>query len=194
MSKILNILGIVVRVLAIIVLLFSSVFSMATAYIMFMPDTFPKPFYLQYAYPTEAVPVVEAPEQEAAPEANTGELQPGQGVMIDTGTKIINLVDPTRKQYLKVTVVIEFAPDNPDYESLPEEEKSAYLANFNTELSAKLPVIDDVIITLVSTKTFDDLYTAAGKESLRLEIKDQISQRVPEYQILSVYFTEFIVN
>ncbi len=47
---------------------------------------------------------------------------------------------------------------------------------------------------LLSTKTFEDLYTAEGKERLRLELIQVISQRMPEFKLLSVYFTEFVVQ
>jgi len=57
-----------------------------------------------------------------------------------------------------------------------------------------MPVLDDIVITLLSTKTFDDLYTAEGKETLRQQLIGAISTRLPEYQLLNVYFTEFVVQ
>jgi len=50
------------------------------------------------------------------------------------------------------------------------------------------------VITLLSTKTYDDLYTADGKEKLRLEIMNDLSQRLPDLHIISIYFTEFVVQ
>jgi flagellar FliL protein len=122
------------------------------------------------------------------------EYLPGEGVMVNMSTKIINLVDPTGRKYIRLTVVVEFAPDNPEYDSLPAEEKTAYLTEFTDKLNSKMPIMDDAVITLLSTKTYDDLYTADGKEKLRVEIMDDLSRRLPELQIISIYFTEFVVQ
>jgi flagellar FliL protein len=109
-------------------------------------------------------------------------------------TKIINLVDPTGRKYIRVTIVVEFAPDDPEYELLPEEEKTAYLTSFEEKLNSRLPIMDDTVITLLSTKTYEDLYTAEGKEKLRTEIMTMLAQKLPDPHILSIYFTEFVVQ
>ena len=193
MNKILNL---VLKILAIIALVIVVIVSLATAYIVFAPDTLPKPFYLQYNYPT-SVPTAGTP----APAVTTTptplppiDVKPGQGVMINSGTKIINLADPTGKRYLRVTIVLEFAPTDPTYLKMTDDQKAAYTTTFNTALTPKMPLIDDSIITLVSTKDFQTLYTADGKEKLRGEIKDRVNQRLPDYKVVSVYFTEFVVD
>ena len=58
----------------------------------------------------------------------------------------------------------------------------------------RMPVMDDTVITLLSTKTYDELYTAEGKENLRTEIMDLLSSKLPDLHILSIYFTEFVVQ
>jgi flagellar basal body-associated protein FliL len=47
---------------------------------------------------------------------------------------------------------------------------------------------------LLSTKTFEQLYTAEGKEQLRVELMQAIGSRLPEFDLISVYFTEFVVQ
>ncbi len=193
-DKILKILNIITQV----ILLITAFVSIFTAYIIFAPDEFPKPFRLQYQYETAfTTPVSGATEPvvgEAtlAPEVHT--YIPGEGIMLNMSTKIINLVDPGGRRYIRLTVVAEFAPDNPEYELLPEAEKTAYLALFNEKLNSRLPIMDDTVITLLSTKTYEDLYTAEGKEKLRMEIMDTLSQKLVDLHILSIYFTEFVVQ
>ncbi len=114
--------------------------------------------------------------------------------MLDMSTKIINLVDPTGHKYIRLTIVVEFAPDNPEYGSMPEEEKTAYLTEFKDKLSSRVPIMDDAVITLLSTKTYEDLYTADGKEKLRAEIMNDLSGKLPDLHIISIYFTEFVVQ
>jgi flagellar basal body-associated protein FliL len=55
-------------------------------------------------------------------------------------------------------------------------------------------MIDDTIIALLSSKDFESLYTAAGKEALRKELLKEINDRLPEYTAIAVYFTEFVVD
>ena len=188
MNKVMSILGVVSRVLIIIVLLTVSLLSLGTAYIMFAPDNLPKPFRLTYNFdptptpgpdPTEVAQVV---------------VPPGQGIIVTDATKIINLNGTNGTKYIRVAVSIEFNPPDPKYESMSADAKTAYVATFNTDIAARMPIIDDVIITDISTKTFDELYTAAGKENLRRELLTLLNQRLPDLKIISVYFTEFVIN
>ncbi len=196
-ERIIKILNAISQTLLIIV----AFISLLTAYIVFAPDEFPKPFHLVYAESTYVQPSVvvgEAPVATAAPMETvappTPEPIPGEGVMVNLSTKIINLLDPTGRRYIRVTIVVEFAPDNPEYASLGEEEKTTYLNSFQEKLNSRTPIMDDAVITLLSTKTYEDLYTAEGKEKLRLELMQTLSQRLPDLKIISIYFTEFVVQ
>ena len=193
-NKILKVLNAISEVILII----AALVSLFTAYIVFAPDELPKPFHLMYDY-TLAGAVTPATSVQpqvvvvtATPEKHA--YTPGEGVMVNMSTKIINLVDPTGHRYIRLTVVVEFAPDNAEYISLPEEEKTAYLTQFEDKINARMPIMDDTVITLLSTKTYDDLYTADGKEKLRTEIMDSLATKLPDLQILSIYFTEFVVQ
>lgn len=193
LDKILKILNVVTQV----ILLCTAFLSLFMAYIIFAPDELPKPFRLQYQYDagfTTPVPQVAEQAAEATPVPDAHEFIPGEGIMLNMSTKIINLVDPGGRRYIRLTVVAEFAPDNPEYATLPEEEKIAYLTAFEEKLNSRLPIMDDTVITLLSTKTYEDLYTAEGKEKLRLEIMDTFSKKLIDLHILSIYFTEFVVQ
>jgi flagellar FliL protein len=195
LDKILKILNVITQV----ILLLTSFLSIFMAYIIFAPDELPKPFRLQYQYDTAfttPVPqaVEHAAEAEATAAAESHDFIPGEGIMLNMPTKIINLVDPTGRKYIRVTIVAEFAPDDPEYESLPEEEKIAYLTAFEEKLNSRLPIMDDTVITLLSTKTYEDLYTAEGKEKLRAEIMEILSEKLVDLHLISIYFTEFVVQ
>jgi len=206
MEKVTNILKIVYKVFVTLGMTCVTVISLASAYILFAPDEFPKPFYLNYlpdATQQAMAQVQPAPagEGETAHGAEGGEtpaaevtFHPGDGIMFNMATKIINLADAGARKYIRLTMVLEFAPTNPEYKALPEEEKAAYLSEFEAEIASVMPIMDDVVITLLSTKTFEDLYTASGKEELRTELITAISERVTEYHLISVYFTEFVVQ
>jgi flagellar FliL protein len=186
------------KILQIFALVLMGIFSLtglAAAYIIFAPDDLPKPFYLQYNYPTpivEGTPLAEQEIEQTAEEVHV--YTAGEGIMINAGTKIINLSDPIGRKYIRTTIVIELAPEDPLYYEMPIEEKTAYEADFSAEVTSKLPVIEDALITHISTKTYEELYTAEGKENLRNELSQIIMQKLPDYQILAVYFTEFVVE
>jgi flagellar FliL protein len=195
LNKILKILNAVSQVILVI----TAIISLFTAYVIFAPDQMPKPFRLFYIYdPTAITPVPVVVENTAAEHVQEApvnhEYQPGEGIMLNMSTKIINLVDPGGHKYIRLTIVVEVAPDNPEYDSLPEEEKTAYLGEFEEKLNARLPIMDDTVITLLSTKTYEELYTAEGKENLRTEIMSILSEKLPDLHIISIYFTEFVVQ
>jgi flagellar basal body-associated protein FliL len=188
----------VLNVISQVILIVTAIISLITAYVVFAPDELPKPFHLVYDYTVPisfASPVATeaaAVEVTATPEAKV--YLPGEGVMLNMSTKIINLVDPGGRKYIRITIVVEFAPDNPEYEAMAAEEKAAYLTAFEEKLNSRLPILDDTVITLLSTKSYEDLYTADGKEKLRVEIMDILSKKLTDLHIISIYFTEFVVQ
>ena len=91
------------------------------------PDSLPKPFYLSYQYPSGEVSsggtavssadtaVSHESEQSISEQVvsttiNPEVLSPGQGVTVGTGVMIINLADPGGRRYIKINIVLEFAP------------------------------------------------------------------------------------
>jgi flagellar FliL protein len=62
------------------------------------------------------------------------------------------------------------------------------------EIDKRKPQIRDIIIILLSSKTFQQISTREGKEQLRNEIKDTVNPFLTKGQIKRVYFTEFILN
>jgi hypothetical protein len=197
MNKVGSILNIVFKVITTLGFTCVTIISLASGYILFAPDEFPKPFRLTY-FPDTPVAAQGGGGTAADPVATavptSVPYEPGQGIMFNMATKIINLADTGTRKYIRLTMVLEFAPTNPDYTSLSAEEQTAYMTEFETEIAKVMPIMDDVVITLLSTKTFEDLYTAAGKEKLREELIAAISERVKEYHLISVYFTEFVVQ
>lgn len=60
------------------------------------------------------------------------------------------------------------------------------------EIQQLKPKIRDIIIIILSSKTFAQVSTPEGKEQLRDEIRDQVNLFLTKGQITKVYFTEFI--
>jgi len=174
----------------------------AMAYIMFAPDQWPKPFTLVYSTPNAQADVVlnsilnpPTPGPTSVPTlVPTIAVGPGEGLMETMSTKIINLADAGGTRYIRLTIVLEFQPLAPVVLATSSTNATDPNATLISEITARMPVMDDVVINLVSTKTYDDLYTADGKEKLRQEIMDAINNKLPEFHVMAVYFTEFVVQ
>lgn len=90
---------------------------------------------------------------------------------------LANLADETSSRYLKMSLQVEFVDAEPP-----------------AAFDARLPQIRDVILTLVTSKTFADIRTPEGKERLREDVIDRINHVLAQDAVKSVYFTEFIVQ
>lgn len=195
----------------------TSIFLMNSlmGYIMFAPDDLPKPFYLSYAGDPWVAPAATS----ASASSHDGEAvahaaaegppvvpvyEPGQGVMVETGTKIVNLADPGGRRYLKASITIEVAPPVSEAASTEATPSGGHgssaaaedpvMTAFSEDMAKRMPIINDIITTLLSGKTFESIYTVEGKEGLRQEILGQLNERLPDLQVIAVYFTEFVVQ
>ena len=119
---------------------------------------------------------------------------PGEGVLFDVGTKVINLADPGGRRYLKVGIFLEFAPHDTAWYTMATEQRAELQALFETEMATKQPVIEDLVITVISSKSFEQVYTLEGKEALRQEIINRINQMLPAQLVMYVYFHEYVVQ
>ena len=87
MKKLLPILSIATKVMAFILVTVVMLVSLASAYIIFAPDNMPKPFRLQYDYTT---PTIAPNDPRVTPTPTPQVFKPGDGIMVNMSTKIIN--------------------------------------------------------------------------------------------------------
>ncbi|UCG61240.1 MAG: flagellar basal body-associated FliL family protein [Candidatus Zixiibacteriota bacterium] len=67
-------------------------------------------------------------------------------------------------------------------------------AELEKEFSAREPVIRDALITILSSKTVQQLTDPKEKEIVRYQIKKRLSQLVGSDDISGVYFTDFVLQ
>lgn len=93
---------------------------------------------------------------------------------------IVNLADPRGDRFLKATIscVIE----DPEIASEVQHDRL---------LSTR---IRDKVIQVLSSKTFEDISSTSGKETLRTELAQHINKTLPNDAVKEVLFTEFIVQ
>jgi flagellar FliL protein len=99
------------------------------------------------------------------------------GQMIPMEMFLVNLSGSHGRKLLKVNMELEV-----------EGEK------VHEEIEKRKPQIRDIIITLLSSKTYGQISTPEGKEFLREEVRDTVNSFLTKGKIKQVLFTEFIYN
>jgi len=115
-----------------------------------------------------------APQTAAVPAAVAGARE---GTLEPMDPFIANLADEDGRRYLKATLQVEF-----------------YDAIAPPEFHRRLPQARDMLLTLLSSKTFADVRSPQGKAVLREEIVNRLNTVLNEDAVKAIYFTEFIVQ
>jgi len=101
----------------------------------------------------------------------------GQGHIYSMDPFLVNLAAPDQVRYLKVwnaTATTERKPDE--------------------EYQQRLSQLRDSILTVLSTKRYQDIFNSEGKKKLKEEIIARLNPLVKHFQVKAVYFTEFVVQ
>ncbi len=121
-------------------------------------------------------------KEAAAAEADAGKEKQQQEklILVPLDTFIVNLADPKGDRFMKAT--IRLTTDDPELEQKIQSDPV---------LKAR---IRDRVLSILSSKTFQDVNNPVGKESLRRELQRELNQVLPEDSIKEVLFVEFIVQ
>ena len=90
---------------------------------------------------------------------------------------IVNLADPGGKRYLSTKIVLEFN----DKGVIPS-------------LETKVPEMRDRILMILPTKTFKEIQSVEGKNSLRSTLIAELNQVLQKGKITNIFFQEFVVQ
>lgn len=170
------------------------------AYILFAPPTMWKPVYIRFEDTSPDAPAAQASpasSEASATKAAAGIVipyRPGSGIMYDLGTKIVNLAEPGGRRYLQIGVVLECLPHDATFYQLTGEARSRAEAEAVKELDALKPVLEDVIIGLLTSRTYAEIFTVEGKNRLKEEMMAQVNGLLSHDQVAGIYFTEFLVQ
>ena len=92
---------------------------------------------------------------------------------------VVNIKDPSNKKYVKVSLAMTYDSKN---------KKALESINLN------IYKIKDAIITIFKDKSVNELESSEGIESVKLEIKNTINSILESEMVLSIYFTNLLVN
>lgn len=99
------------------------------------------------------------------------------GTIVPAGEYIVNLLADNGRKYLKTEISFELVDD-------------AVMA----ELEQKKPVLQHIIMTILSQKTPDEVSTRKGKEKLADEMVFEVNEALADGKIKHVFFTKFVVQ
>jgi flagellar FliL protein len=138
------------------------------------------------------IPVPFGPAAEAR--AALEKAKPAVTVMYPTKERVVNLTDKSAAKYLKVSLTLEFidskAKDPPKGEAVKLQQDE-----FAKEMSGHTAVIEDALVTALSSKASADLLKADGKDLLKSELIDRVNHALHEEEkVVNVYFTAFIIQ
>ena len=156
-------------------------------FVVYMLVLAPKPAADQTA---QQNPVAQAPAPAPAPAVQTpspamvGGMDMGvsnaeMGQIYPIPTLNVNLADPTGITYLAITLALEFDPKN---------------ADLFAEVESKMPRINDMIITVLSSKAYEEISTSQGKINLKNEFLRRINSMLAKGRLYNVYITGFTVQ
>ena len=128
--------------------------------------------------PAPAVqPATPAPAMGGVMDMSVSNAEMGQIYPIPTLN--VNLADPTGITYLAITLALEFDPKN---------------ADLYAEVEAKMPRINDMIMTVLSSKAYEEISTSQGKINLKNEFLRRINSMLAKGRLYNVYITGFTVQ
>ncbi len=90
---------------------------------------------------------------------------------------IVNLLSENGTRFLKIKMDLELSDPK-----------------LTAELDKKKPLIRDIVIRTLTSKTFQEVSTGRGKEKLKDELVDRINSVLADGTIRNIFFTEFVVQ
>ncbi len=130
--------------------------------------------------------------------------KPERGIVLDLGDFTMNLSDVQPRRYLKANVAVEVT--NPMPEQIEEEKSSGGHGGHGAsapnpkkalieEMEQYKPAIRDAVITVLTSKTSDELATTAGKELAKQQIAESVNGIFDgEREVIRVSFGQFIMQ
>lgn len=98
------------------------------------------------------------------------------GPLVKVGEYLVNIADTQGRRFLKTEIVLELTD-----------------AKYEKDFTAKLPVVQDRILSFLGSKTVMDLQVEQ-REKLKEELMQELNTVLGYDQIKKVYFTTFIMQ
>ena len=105
------------------------------------------------------------------------EVEKSPGVLMEMDNVTVNLADLEENRFLRVKIKFE----------IESEEEKLRIETFDAQ-------IKDLIITTLSSKTFNEVRTSQGKFALKEELAYRINSLVGGRPVRKLYFSDFVAQ
>ena len=99
------------------------------------------------------------------------------GPMYPLDKFIVNLSSDGGSRYLRASINLELSSEE-----------------FQAEVEKKKPLIRDIIIKILSSKSYEEISTIRGKERLKDEIVSELNKIFVDGRVENIFFTEFVIQ
>ncbi len=133
--------------------------------------------YLKFLAPKPKATKAQVINQDEEDTESESENVPKVGQVFDLEPFIVNLADKKETRYLKVKISLELKGKK-----------------ITEEMNKRLPQVRDIIIEILSNKTYEELATLHGKEHLKNELMIRLNSILKTGSVKHVFFTEFVMQ
>ena len=136
------------------------------------------------------LPKIATGVQNEEPEVTAIKRGPAKVAMIED--LVVNPAGTNGTRYLSASIGLEYAAALTD----KKEEKSSegHGGAGVKEGGINSPIIRDILIAILTSKTIDQLSSAEGKENLRSEIMQKVNEEVYPDTVTKVYLVDYILQ
>ena len=131
-----------------------------------------------------------APAAENKPNVKAVE-SPKEIVLIDN--LIVNPAGTNGTRYLSTSIGLEIEKNGAGGED-KEESKEEGKSGEGDRMKKLTPVIRDILIAILSSRTLEELSSVEGKEAVRKEILEKIQLALGDIKLSRVYFVDYVLQ
>jgi flagellar FliL protein len=99
------------------------------------------------------------------------------GPMVDIEEFIVNIISGDAAHYVKASITVELTNEA-----------------VQSEVQQRMPQMRDAILLLIGNKTYEELQDLQGKKQLKAELLSKINTFLQTGKVVSIYFTNFVVQ
>jgi flagellar FliL protein len=99
------------------------------------------------------------------------------GPMVNIEEFVVNIISSDTAHYVKASITVELTN-----------------VEGQTEVQQRMPQMRDAILLLISNKTYEELQDLQGKKQLKAELLSKINSFLLSGKVVSIYFTNFVVQ
>jgi flagellar FliL protein len=138
------------------------------------------------------IPLPFGPAAEARAAAE--KAKPPVTVMYPLKEQVVNLSDKSSSKYLKAAVTLEFI-DTKMKDPPQGAAVTAQQTEFAADMTPYAAIIQDALVSTLSSKTSSDLLKADGKDQLKTDLMNNVNRALhDDEKVVNVYFTSFIIQ